>query len=284
MPYERIRVAPVSPALGAEVSGVDLAQPPDGDTAAEIRRAFHEHLVLFFRRQTLTPAQQVACAGIFGDVGTYPFAEPIAEHPQVVAIVKEPHQTTNFGGMWHTDTPYLAHPAQGSALYALEVPDSGGDTLWANGYRAWETLSSGLRETLAPLDAVHSAARNKARLRAEPLRDGTMRGYDGPAMDDAEATHPVARIHPETGRTALYLSPAHTSRFDGWSEAESAPLLDRLFRHMTAEENTCRLRWTRGTLAIWDNRCTLHYPLNDYHGQRRVMHRVTIAGERPRRS
>lgn len=281
MDYERITVSPLTPALGAEVSGVDLSRPVDNAVAGEIRRAFAEHLVLFFRDQVIGPAQQVAFAGLFGPVGAYPFAAPIDEHPQVIAIVKEAHQTTNFGGIWHTDTPYLERPSLGSVLYAREVPDYGGDTMWANGYRAWETLSEGLRATLAPLRAVHSAAKNKAKLRVNHLKDGSMRGHNVQEMDVRQAEHPVARTHPVSGRKALYVSPAHTMKFAGWTEAESAPLLDYLFTHITAEENTCRFRWTKGTVAVWDNRCSLHYPLNDYHGQRREMHRVTIEGERP---
>lgn len=281
MKFERISISPLAPALGAEISGVDLAQPVDDSTAEEIRRAFADYLVLFFRGQNITPASQVAFAGLFGPVGIYPFAEPLAEHPQVIPIIKEPHQTTNFGGIWHTDTPYLKKPSLGSILYAREVPDTGGDTIWANGYRAWDTLSEGLRATLAPLYAVQSAAKNKAKLRADHLKDGSMQGHNEEAMDVQQAEHPVARTHPVTGRKALYVSPAHTTQFVGWTEAESAPLLDYLSRHITAEDNTCRFRWTRGSVAVWDNRCSLHYPLNDYHGQRREMHRVTIGGERP---
>lgn len=277
----QLDITPLAPALGAEIGGVDLSRPLDDATAAEIRSAFHDYQVIFFRDQALTPNAQVAFAGLFGPVGTYPFAAPIPDHPNVIAVVKEPHQTTNFGGVWHTDTPYLARPSLGSALYALAVPAYGGDTLWASTYRAWDTLSDGMRATLAPLKAVHSAARNKAVLRADHLKDGAMRGRNEDEMDAAEAAHPVARTHPETGRTALYVSPAHTTRFADWTEAESAPVLDFLFRHMTAEENTCRFRWTPGALALWDNRCTLHYPLNDYPGRRREMHRVTIEGDAP---
>jgi taurine dioxygenase len=281
MNSERIGMSPLAPALGAEVTGVDLARPIDDDTAGELRDALAQYLVLFFRGQDITPAGQVAFAELFGPVGSYPFAEPIAEHPQVIAIIKESHQTTNFGGIWHTDTPYLDKPSLGSVLYAREVPQIGGDTMWASGYRAWETLSEGLRATLEPLRAVQSAAKNKAQLRVDHLKDGAMRGHNAEAMDVRRAEHPVARTHPVTGRISLYISPAHTTNFVGWTEAESTPLLDYLYRHMTAEENSCRFRWTKGAVAVWDNRCSLHYPLNDYHGHRREMHRVTIEGERP---
>jgi taurine dioxygenase len=281
MNYERIEICPLTPALGAEISGIDLSQPIDDDAAGEVRRAFADYLVLFLRDQEITPAQQVAFAGLFGPVGTYPFAEPIAEHPRVIPVVKEAHQTTNFGGIWHTDTPYLENPSLGSVLYAREVPAVGGDTVWASGNRAWETLSEGLRATLEPLRAVQSAAKNKAELRVDHLKDGSMQGHNVEAMDVQQAEHPVVRTHPVTGRKSLYVSPAHTTHFVGWTEAESAPLLDYLYRHITREENTCRFRWTRGSVAVWDNRCSLHYPLNDYHGHRREMHRVTIDGERP---
>lgn len=281
MSYRCIKVSPLSPSLGAEIAGVDLSTPLEAPIADEIRRAFLEHQVVFFRGQVLTSAQLVAATELFGPIGTYPFAAAIPEHPQVIAVVKEPHQTTNFGGIWHSDTPYLVRPALGSVLYAVAVPEVGGDTIWANGYRAWDTLSEGLRTVLAPMRAVHSAGKNKGKLRADHMRSGAMQVQYEDAMDITEAEHPVARTHPETGRTALYVSPAHTTRFSGWTEAESAPLLDFLFRHMTQEDNTCRFRWTNGALAVWDNRCTLHYPLNDYHGQRRVMHRVTIEGEQP---
>lgn len=281
MRSKRIEISPLSPALGAEVSGIDLSQALDDEAAGEIRRAFAEHLVLFFRGQNLTPAQQVAFAGLFGPVGTYPFAEPIAEHPQVIPVIKEAHQTTNFGGIWHSDTPYLEIPSLGSVLYAREVPPEGGDTLWANGYRAWETLPDDMRAILRPLRAVQSAASNKEKLRADHLKDGAMQGRDAARMDVQEAEHPVARTHPETGRKALYISPAHTIRFAGWTEEDSAPVLDILHRHITREDNTCRFNWTKGAVAVWDNRCTLHYPLNDYHGHRREMHRVTIEGAKP---
>lgn len=281
MSSKRIEILPLSPALGAEVPGIDVSRPLDDTTVTGIRGAFAEHLVLFFRDQNLTPETQVAFAGLFGPVGTYPFAEPIAGHPKVIAVVKEPHQSDNFGGIWHTDTPYLEAPSLGSVLFARDVPPQGGDTLWASGYRAWETLSEGLRATLGPLRAVQSAAKNKEKLRTGPLRGGAVQARDEAAMDVVEAEHPVARIHPVTGRTALYVSPAHTTRIAGWTEEESAPLLDFLFRHITHEDNTCRFHWTKGAVAVWDNRCTLHYPMNDYHGHRRELHRVTIEGEKP---
>lgn len=276
-----IAVTPLAPALGAEVSGVDLSRPLDDDAVAEIRRAFRDFLVLFFRGQSLTPDALVAFARLFGPVGTYPFAEPIPDHPNVIAIVKEPHQTTNFGGIWHSDTPYLERPSLGSVLYAREVPPAGGDTLWANMHLAWERLPAERREMLAPLRAMHTAAKNKDVLRAGPIAAAGMRGRRLERVDTEQAEHPVARTHPVTGRKSLYVSPAHTTRLSGMTGDESAPILEELFAHATRDEFTCRFRWMQGSLAVWDNCCTLHYPLNDYHGHRREMHRVTIDGGKP---
>jgi len=278
--YRLITVRPLAPALGAEVGGVDIAALDD-DAWAEIDHAFQRHMVLFFPDQDLTPAQQVAFAARFGPVGRYPFADPIPEHPDVIAIVKEAEQTSNFGGMWHTDTTYLERPSAGSVLYARQTPAVGGDTLWANMSLAYETLSDGLRRLLDGLQSVNSAAKNKASLREDHLATGTMEGRDTERQDELGAVHPVVRTHPVTGRKSLYISPAHTVRFDGMTEAESAPLLDFLFAHAVKEDFTCRFHWRPGSLAVWDNRCTWHYPLNDYHGHRREMHRVTIDGERP---
>ena len=280
MSYERIKVERYAGGLGAEVTGVDLSAPYDDAVITEIRTAWHEHLVLFFRDQELPPAQQVAFAARFGPIGRYPLAEPIPEHPDIIAVVKEPAQTTNFGGVWHSDTAYLETPSLGSLLYAKEVPARGGDTLFANMYLAYESLSPGLRRLLDGLRAVNSAGKNKETLRGNHLAGGAMTAT---AVDSRglRAEHPVVRRHPVTGRKALYVNRAHTVAFTDMTEAESAGLLGYLFEQAAREEITCRFRWQAGSLALWDNRCTQHYPLNDYHGQRRVMHRVTIEGDRP---
>ncbi len=275
-----IDIRPLSGSLGAEIHGIDLARPLEDDIFAEIEQAFLDHLVVFFRGQVLTPAQLVAFAGRFGPIGRYPLAEPIPEHPDVIAIVKEPEQTTNFGGVWHSDTVYLEAPSLGSALYAKEVPAQGGDTLFANMYLAYESLSPGLRRLLDGLRAVNSAGKNKETLRGDHLAGGSMTGT-GIDEQGFRAEHPVVRRHPVTGRKALYVNRAHSLRFSDMTEEESAGLLDFLFEQAAREEITCRFHWEAGSLALWDNRCTQHYPLNDYHGQRRVMQRVTIEGDRP---
>ena len=281
MTYDHIEVRPIAPALGAEVRGVDLSRPLLEPVFADIRRAFLEHIALMFRDQDLTPEQQVAFARRFGPVVPYPFAEPIEGHPEVIAVVKEPEQTTNFGGFWHSDTAYLDQPSLGSVLYALEVPPLGGDTLFANMYLAYEHLSDGLKALLEQLVSVNSSAKNTAAVRGTHLTSGSMAGKDLESRV-LKAEHPVVRTHPETGRKALYVNQAHTVRFKDMTEAESSSLLAFLCAHAVQEDFTCRFQWARGSLAIWDNRCTQHFALNDYPGHRRVMHRVTIEGERPR--
>jgi taurine dioxygenase len=283
MPYQTIEVQPLAGALGAEISGVDLSQDLGNQVLDEIHRAFLDHLAIFFRDQTLTPQQQVAFAARFGPIGIYPFAEGLADAPEVVEILKTEDETVNFGGGWHTDTVYLDRPSLGSALYAKEVPAAGGDTLFANGYRAYEALSDGMRAILDGLTGVHSAALKSTGGRAARMGQQTsMSGRNLAQADTQEGEHPLVRTHPETGRKALYVSANHTVRFKGMTEEESAPLIRFLLDHATRPEFTCRFRWTPGALALWDNRCTQHYALNDYDGERRRMHRVTVEGERPR--
>ncbi len=280
MPDGAIEIRPLSGSLGAEIDGVDLSERLGAAAFGAIERAFLDHLVVFFRDQRLGPEDLVAFARRFGPIGIYPLAEPLEGHPEVIAVVKEPEQATNFGGCWHSDTAYLETPPAATALYAKEVPALGGDTLFANMYLAYERLSAGMKRLLDDLIAVNSADKNKDFLRGDHLLGGSMAGT---ARETAgfSAEHPVVRRHPLTGRQALYVNRAHTVCFKGMSVAESAPLLDYLFEHAVREERTCRFHWEPGSLALWDNRCTQHYPLNDYHGHRRVMHRVTIAGQRP---
>jgi taurine dioxygenase len=275
-----LTVKTLSPSLGAEISGIDLSKDLESsrDTLAKL---FADHQVLFFRDQDLQPSDLIRFANIFGPVGEYPFAKGMDVEPRVIPIIKEPTQTTNFGGVWHTDSTYLAKPSAASVLYSVEVPEIGGDTMWANAYQAYDALSPGLQKTLANLQVVCSAAKGKAQLRGDHLSAGSMKAANSDDMDIKQATHPVIRTHPATGRKALYLSKAHVTHFEGMSQHESAALLDYLYQHQIREEFTCRFHWTAGTMAIWDNRCTVHYPLNDYHGHRREMWRVTIDGDVP---
>ncbi|MDE2580195.1 MAG: TauD/TfdA family dioxygenase [Rhodospirillales bacterium] len=274
-----LEIHPIAGAIGAEIHGVDLSDTLPDATVAAIRQALLDHLVIFFRDQDLPPARFLAFARRFGTPVEYPFVKGIEGFPEIITVAKLEDERVNFGGIWHSDTTYLETPPMGSMLVARTLPPYGGDTLFANQYLAWETLSDGMRRLLAPLRAVSSSAKaDVSRTREDRIRsDGTEA-----ARQPLEALHPVMRTHPETGRPALYVNVAHTSRFEGMTEAESAPLLDFLFRHQVRPEFTCRFRWAPGSVAFWDNRCAQHNPINDYHGFRRIMHRITLAGERPR--
>lgn len=266
----------IAGALGAEVDGVDLSKPLPVAQVAELRRAWLENLVLFFRDQPLTPTQYLAFAECFGTPTDYPLLKGIDGFPKIIEVKKLEHERVNFGGLWHSDTTYLETPPMASMLLAWETPPHGGDTLFANMYLAWEALSDGMRRMLRGLKAVNSSSKADAsRTREDRVRE------DGKPAAEFTAEHPVARTHPETGRIALYVNPGHTVRFAGMTEGESRPLLDYLFGHQVRPEFTCRFCWRPGSIAIWDNRCTQHNPVNDYHGYRRVMHRITLAGDVP---
>lgn len=286
MSYQKIEVAPIAGTLGAEIRGIDLSNTLDDETFAEVRQAFHENLVVFFRNQTLTPAQHRAFASRFGELDIHPFAKGLNDFPEVLPIVKEPSdRAANFGGTWHTDVTFYEKPALGSILYALDVPESGGDTMFANMYAAYDALSDGLKRMLDRTTAIHSATRvyGSANSRAANRQKDGGKSMQIRTGFDAEATveHPVIRTHPETGRKALFVNRNFTLRFKDWTDAESAPLLEYLHEHAVRPEFTCRFRWQPRSLAFWDNRCTQHYALNDYHGQRREMHRVSVIGDRP---
>jgi taurine dioxygenase len=275
--YKHIEVRPVAGALGAEIRGVDIGRPLEEEAIAEIRQAFLDHVVIFFRDQSLTPRQQLAFGQRFGRPMEYPQLKGLSDCPLITPVIKLEHERENFGGVWHSDTSYLECPPMASMLYALETPPYGGDTLFASQYAAYETLSAGMKHMLASLVGVNTSAKaDVSRTREDRLRDA------GVELKVLTGEHPVVRTHPETGRKALYVNFGHTLRFRDWSEAESAPLLEYLFRHQVKPEFTCRFRWEPGSLAFWDNRCGQHNPVNDYHGYKRVMHRLTLAGDRPR--
>ncbi|MDH3287205.1 MAG: TauD/TfdA family dioxygenase [Betaproteobacteria bacterium] len=275
--YERIEVLPISGALGAEIGGVDLSRPLADAVLSEIRQAFLNHLVIFFRGQKLTPQQQLAFAQRFGEPMEYPQLKGLPECPLITPVVKLENERVNFGGIWHSDTTYLERPPMASMLSAIEIPPYGGDTLFANQYLAYESLSEGFRKMLDPLVGVNSSLKADA----SKTREDVLRAA-GVKSKVLVAEHPVARTHPETGRKALFINVGHTTHFKGLSEEESRPLLEYLFQHQVRPEFTCRFRWEPGSLAFWDNRCAQHNPVNDYHGFRRVMNRVTLAGDRPR--
>jgi len=285
MAYQTITVKPISGALGAEIEGIDIAQDISQQAFAEIHRAFLEHSVLFFRNQDLPPERQIAFAKRFGPVMHDPFMKAPDGFPELMIVVKEKHEKQNFAEGWHSDNTYLDRPPLGSFLYSVEVPDYGGDTMFASQYRAYEALSPGMKKMLDGMKAVHTPrSYAEAIANRQFIENPGMVMRDDAVMENALKTvneHPVVRTHPETNRKALYVNAAYTIRFKDWTEEESKPILDYLIAHCVRPEFTCRFRWTPGTLTFWDNRCVQHNPINDYQGQRRVMRRVTAEGDRP---
>lgn len=265
--------------VGAEVLGVDLAADLTNSEFATVRDAFAEYGVIFFRDQNISPEQHIAFAKRWGDINVNRFFKPVDGYPQIAEVRKEPDQTANIGGGWHTDHSYDIEPAMGSILVAREVPDSGGDTMFANMYAAYDALSDGLKETLLGLKAVHSSRHIFGEESIAYSKDsdiGNRLGNAAAATQDA--VHPVVITHPMSGRKALYVNMAFTLRFDGWTAEESKPLLDYLYTHACQPQFTTTFNWKNGSIAFWDNRATWHYAINDYHGQRRLMHRITLEG------
>ncbi len=278
--YSHIGVTRYSASLGAIIDGVDLSQELSDDVIAEIRRALIEHLVIFFRGQEITPEQHLAFAKRFGTLNQHDQVKGMADYPDIIEVRQEPTDTRNFGGAWHGDVTYLPEPPLGSILYAKELPPVGGDTLWANLYLAYDQLSPGMRAMCDPLVMMHTPAKIYGLASLDWSKDSSMDSSPNTSAH-YETEHPLVRTHPESHRKLIYVSGAYTPRFKDMSEEESTPLVDYLMDHVTREPFTCRWRWEVGDVAFWDNRATLHYALNDYSGHRRVMHRVTINGERP---
>ena len=234
--------------------------------------------MIFFRDQEFTPDRFLAFATRFGEPMIYPFVKGLDTHPEITPILKKEEDRSNFGGLWHSDTVYQQTPPMGTILYGIEIPPYGGDTEFANQYLAYETLSAPLRNFLDGLTAVHISGKGRVQQTRTDMMKHSSVGLKG---DELVSRHPVVRTHPETGRKALYVNVAHTTHFEGMTEDESRPILDFLFQHQVKSEFTCRFRWKKGSVAFWDNRCTQHNPINDYHGFRRLMHRITLVGDTP---
>ena len=271
-----IEVGPVSGGVGVEIHNVDIKQGLSDSAFETLRDAFVTHGLIFLRDQDITPDEHIAFAQRWGDININRFFPRLDGYDQIATVTKEPDQIVNIGGGWHTDHSYDHVPALGSILIARETPPVGGDTLFACMYKAYDTLSDGMKQTLEGMKAVHSSRHvfgEQSNYR-ETLKDRF--SYAEDATQDA--VHPVVITHPESGRKALYVNPAFTLHFEGWTTAESQPLLDYLYAHAAQLEHTTRFQWAPGSIAFWDNRCTWHYALNDYHGTRREMHRITIEG------
>ncbi|MEM7408791.1 MAG: TauD/TfdA family dioxygenase [Myxococcota bacterium] len=267
------------PAVGAEVRGAQLAQGLDEAAFGRVRDAFAEHGLLFFRDQTLAETDHIAFAERFGKINVNRFFAAHPDHPQIALVAKEPEQKQNIGGGWHTDHSYDEEPALGSMLVARELPPEGGDTWFAGMYAAYDALSDELKETVEGLRAVHSA-HHIFGTRADVYRgDARDRIGNASAADDLhDVTHPVVIRHPLSGRRALYVNPGFTIGIAGWEPEPAKELLGKLYRVATDARHVTRFRWEPGSVAFWDNRATWHWAQNDYHGHRRVMHRITIEG------
>jgi taurine dioxygenase len=277
-----LAVEPVAGALGATVTGIDLARVTQAAQLDELRRALADHLVVFLPGQEIGLDDLERVTDLLGGRDVTPFVDPLEDRPYVIRVIKEPTDALNFANAWHSDLSYLPAPPAYTVLHAWDVPDHGGDTVWSNQYLAYETLSGGLRATLDGLAAVHSAglAYGTGGL-LDQAKDFTSMAIAPSAEAYAEHVHPVVTVHPVTGRRALYVNPVYTVRFAGWTKEESHALLTHLYRHSINENFTCRLRWSVHTLAIWDNRCTMHNALNDYSGVRREMYRTSVKGAAP---
>jgi taurine dioxygenase len=277
-----LTVDPVAGALGATVTGLDLAAVSEAAQLDGLRRALADHLVVFLPEQRLDLDDLERVTDLLGGRDVTPFVDPLEDRPYVIRVIKEPTDTLNFANAWHSDLSYLPAPPAYTLLHAREVPDHGGDTVWSNQYLAYATLSHGLRSTLDGLGAVHSAglAYGSGGL-LDQAKDLTSMAIAPSPEAYAEHVHPAVTVHPVTGRRALYVNPVYTTRFAGWTKEESAALMGHLYRHGSNENFTCRLRWSVHTLAIWDNRCTMHNALNDYSGVRREMYRTSVRGSAP---
>ena len=280
-----MRVTPLAPSMGAEITGIDLkkhfnrsANRIDSAVMADIKAVWLECQLIVIRQQSITPEQQLRFAESLGEPDIYPFLQGLDGFPMITEVLKKETETVNFGGVWHSDTTYQLSPPMATVLYAKELPPIGGDTLFSNQYAAYEQLSDGLKRTIGHLRGVNSAGKKRV---SATRKERVKESGSGIKAEKMIGIHPVVRIHPDTGRQSLFINPAHTVSFDEWTEPESAGLLAFLFAHQIAPEFQCRLSWQVGDIAIWDNRCTLHYPLNDYHGYRRLLHRITLKGDQP---
>ncbi|MBT5495976.1 MAG: taurine dioxygenase [Alphaproteobacteria bacterium] len=276
--YSYFEVKPLSGAVGAVLSGIDISEELSADAIAEMRQAWLEHLVIFFRDQQLSDERLMAFGRRFGDLYLHPNLAKKGSNPEVIHVVKEPDATRVVGAEWHTDTAHVECPPMGAILHALEVPPRGGDTLFANQYLAYEALSDGLKAALDGMKAVH----NDSRVAGPNANKGrSTQTRDDEEWTPTENAHPVIRTHPETGRKGLFVNVASAHKFEGMRRAESAALLQYLFKHATRPEFTCRFNWEPGSVAFWDNRCLKHIAVNDYQGHRRDMRRVQLVGDKP---
>ncbi len=268
----------VTPFIGSKITGLDLSQAIPTDTLAALRKVWLDRKVIYFLDQKLTPDQQLAFTRQFGEVNKYPFLNGIEGNPLVAPVLKLPDETINFGGVWHSDTTYLETPALGASLYALELPPVGGDTIFCNMQTAYESLDQEIKDQIDGRKAYFTSGKAAvSKTRMPRIADSG----DTSVPEVFTNLHPVVRTHPETGEKTLFAHEAHTLRFEDCTEEESEALLNKLYLHARKPEFQCRLRWSVGMVVLWDNRSTHHYPINDYDGHRRLLHRISLKGDRP---
>ncbi|MDI2128436.1 TauD/TfdA dioxygenase family protein [Yinghuangia seranimata] len=272
-PYQLIDVAPCTPAIGAEITGVDLAQPLGDALLAELHRALLEWKVLFFRDQSLTAPEHRDLARNWGTPEVHPFLPKVDGIPEVVRLARGADSPA-VENVWHSDASFETTPPMGSILRAVQVPAVGGDTLWADMAAAYDGLTDDMKQRLNGLNAVHDFTQSFGATLGPDELAAAQKAF--PAV-----THPVVRTHPETGRKLLYVNRIFTHHIDGLPEDESRELLAFLYDQARHPEYQCRLRWRPGTVAFWDNRATQHYASADYYPHTRIMERVTILGDRP---
>ncbi len=276
-----LTLKPVTGAIGAVVEGADLSGKLDNAVIGEIRNALWDHQVLFLRGQHLGISQLKRVTEAFGPLQRLPYVEAIPDEPDVIGVRKKStdRKVGVFGGNWHSDFSFLDHPPAGSLLTAIEVPEVGGDTIWSNQIAAFETLPEDLKSVVEGREAIHVGKPHGVKFAPKGNQRSTVKMVRSDPQADRETFHPAVRRHPVTGRKSLFVNPVYTSRLDGLSEAESEPLLDRLYAHATRPEFCCRYRWRAGDLVIWDNRSTLHFAVNDYDGYDRLLYRTTFSDE-----
>ena len=273
-----MKIKRIAGALGAEIIGLNLTQALSSDLTKEIRDVFLKNSVIFLRHQPLTSQQFMNFATAMGEPIEYPFVKGFDDFPQIIEVKKLEHEKNNFGGVWHSDTTYLEKPPMGSMLLSKEIPPYGGDTLFACQYAAYESLSDTMQRLLEGLQGINSSAKADV----SKTREDRIKSDGNESLPKSfSSSHPVVRTHPETGRKALFINIAHTTGIEGLTDKESDSLLSFLFEHQVKPEFTCRWAWEPDALAFWDNRCAQHNPINDYHGFRRVLHRITLQGDKP---
>ena len=284
MVYKQISVEPIAGACGAEITGINLAKQIKRETFAELYDAWLKHQVLFFRNQKLTSEEYIKFAKKWGGIHIHPFVKGLRSHPEILEVKKIETDTYTFGNRWHTDQMFSPRPAKATLLYAKETPSVGGDTLYANMYEAYNSLSTGMKRMLSPINTFNVGDGNKRSgkygNRQDRYKGASAKPKIPPKGLKTNSQHPLVRTHPETGRKALYIG-VHTQELVDFAPEEGNYLIEMLRAHCAKEEFIARFRWQKNSMAIWDNRCLQHYAVSDYPGQRRRMHRITIKGDKP---